>query len=392
MSVTSARLSFLRIARAEPFRVFFPFGALLGAMGVALWPLYFAEAIATYPSIIHARLMLEGMMAAFIFGFLGTAGPRLTETSPFSRTEGGLLLACQAAACLLHLASAHAAGDAFFLAALLCFALALGRRFRARGDLPPPQFVLVALGLACGVAGSALLAWTEALGGWPRLARFGAALLQQGFVLFPALGAGAFLLRKFLDLESDPDALPRAEATDTWRASARRFAALALMIIGTYALEVLGWPRPAGLVRAGLIAGYLSTAMPFWGWPGPFLANSLRLGLASAVLAALTLALDPFRPLAGEHILFLGGFTVLVFTVGTRVIYGHSGQSHLFAGRLPFLIVVHVLIFLALLTRIAAEFGSARAEHLIVAAVLWLAAAAVWSARTLRWIGTVEKE
>lgn len=33
----------------EPFRVFFPIGALLAVLGVALWPLYYAGALVEYP-------------------------------------------------------------------------------------------------------------------------------------------------------------------------------------------------------------------------------------------------------------------------------------------------------------------------------------------------------
>jgi uncharacterized protein involved in response to NO len=63
----------------EPFRIFFPIGAVLALFGVSLWPLYYAGAITEYPSIPHARLMIEGFMASFIIGFLGTAGPRITS-------------------------------------------------------------------------------------------------------------------------------------------------------------------------------------------------------------------------------------------------------------------------------------------------------------------------
>ena len=62
-----------------PFRIFFPIGAVFALVGVALWPLYYAGAVAEYPSILHARLMIEGFMSSFIIGFLGTAGPRTTE-------------------------------------------------------------------------------------------------------------------------------------------------------------------------------------------------------------------------------------------------------------------------------------------------------------------------
>ena len=79
------RRNFLRSGVAEPFRIFFPLGLLLGAIGVALWPLYVWHAIDFYPAQAHVRLMIEGLMGSFIIGFLGTAGPRLLDARPLGR-------------------------------------------------------------------------------------------------------------------------------------------------------------------------------------------------------------------------------------------------------------------------------------------------------------------
>ena len=37
----------------EPFRIFFPIGALLAVLGVSLWPLYYSGAFAEYPCFVH---------------------------------------------------------------------------------------------------------------------------------------------------------------------------------------------------------------------------------------------------------------------------------------------------------------------------------------------------
>ena len=94
----------------EPFRIFFPIGALLALLGVALWPLYYAGAITEYPAILHARLMIEGFMASFIIGFLGTAGPRITSAPHFTRTEVLLLVTLDLLAAGLHFGGSHRAG------------------------------------------------------------------------------------------------------------------------------------------------------------------------------------------------------------------------------------------------------------------------------------------
>ena len=116
----------------EPFRIFFPAGLFIGLAGVALWPFFFLGLIETYPSISHARLMVQGFLTCFIFGFLGTAGPRVMSVRHFSRSEILRLLILLLASCILHLRAFHALADGLFALTLIAFAISLGRRFRAR--------------------------------------------------------------------------------------------------------------------------------------------------------------------------------------------------------------------------------------------------------------------
>jgi uncharacterized protein involved in response to NO len=106
---------------AEPFRIFFPLGLLLGVIGVALWPLFVWQAIDFYPANAHSRFMIEGLMGSFIIGFLGTAGPRLLDARPLSALETSTLLVLQILSALFHLAQNQAAGDIIFLVLLLFF-------------------------------------------------------------------------------------------------------------------------------------------------------------------------------------------------------------------------------------------------------------------------------
>ncbi len=151
-------LSFVRICE-EPFRVFFPIGSTLGMLGVSLWLIYYLGAPIPYPNITHARLMIEGLMASFIFGFLGTAGPRLTSTPHFSVTEVATIFTLDVLAAGAHTGGAHRLGDILFVVCLFLFARTLLKRFRQRNDSPPPNFVLVAFGLLSGIAGATLVAW-----------------------------------------------------------------------------------------------------------------------------------------------------------------------------------------------------------------------------------------
>ena len=113
---------------AEPFRIFFPVGLFLGAIGVALWPLFVWHAIEFYPAQAHVRLMIEGLMGSFIIGFLGTAGPRLLAASPLIVAETCALLGLQIVSAFLHLAQRQTAGDIVFLMLLLLFVGMMAKR------------------------------------------------------------------------------------------------------------------------------------------------------------------------------------------------------------------------------------------------------------------------
>ena len=75
------------VAAGEPFRFFFPVGVLAGLVGAALWPLHFGGTYAPYPALAHARIMAEGFLGGFAFGFLGTALPRMLSAPPLRLLE-----------------------------------------------------------------------------------------------------------------------------------------------------------------------------------------------------------------------------------------------------------------------------------------------------------------
>ena len=366
---------------SEPFRVFFPAGLAIGMVGVSLWPAYYAGLLSFYPGVAHARLMIQGFMASFIVGFLGTAGPRITSTRPFSRVEVLTLLTLDLFAVGLHCGGANRAGDFVFLFFLLAFAGVLGTRFARRQDWPPPNFALVVLGLLNGLVGAGLLALNENAA-YSLAYRIGAALLEQGFVLLPILGVGPFLLPRLLDIPRN-DNLPEGRALPRgWVPRALFAAAIGLAIDGTLILETFGLTISGAALRALAVVAYLVLSLPRRG--RSFLGDSLRMGIAAIPLGFVVEALWPEMRIGALHIVFISGFSFIVLTVATRVVFGHSGNSQLFARRLPFHIAVAVLIWLATFSRYTADLAPrVRTIHLVVAAILWLLAAALWAARVL---------
>ncbi len=366
---------------AEPFRIFFPLGLLLGAIGVALWPLYVWHAINFYPANAHVRLMIEGLMGSFIIGFLGTAGPRLLDASPLIAAETSALLVLQLVSASLHLTQRQTAGDTVFLVLLLLFLGMMARRAQTRHDLPPPQFVLVLFGLFNAIAGIFLITAAKSMTNGLFANQLGSLMLNEGFVLFPVLGVGAFFFPKLLG-GAKPEPSDLQIAAVLWVKRAAIAVLTAMVIWSSFVLEALGWIRTAALVRGVTTLTYFVMQGHLLEKPSgpPFLAHCFRLGALLLVAGLfLPVALPGYR-LANLHLTFIGGFSIILFTVSTRVILGHSGHAYLFRRRLRFLIASLALLVLATVTRVSADFFlPERNSHLVYAALIWLLAAAIWA-------------
>ncbi|SRR6266540_2170870 len=375
---------------AEPFRIFFPAGILIGITGVALWPAYYAGFVITYPGTGHARLMIEGFMASFIIGFLGTAGPRITSTSPLSRREVLALFTLDLLAAGLHFGDAHRAGDVLFVIFIVFFIFTIARRFVRRQDSPPPNFVLVALGLLNGLFGAILVALSENAV-YLITYRIGAALLEQGFVLLPILGVAPFLLPRLPNVAQSDDLPESRTLPPGWIPQAAFAALLGLIIDGTFVAEAFGAVAVAGWIRFGAVMIYVIMRMPHRG--RSFLGNCLRAGIAAVPFGLAVELLWPQYRVGALHILFISAFSFVALTVAIRVVFGHSGRMDLLRKPLPFFTVVGALIFLTMLSRYVADVAPrARTIHLVAAAACWLLAALIWTVRVIPKAAIAEPE
>lgn len=375
---------YAKLCCEEPFRIFFPVGLLIGIYGVLLWPLLYLRVLGTYPATAHARLMSEGLMCCFIFGFLGTALPRVLSVQHLSGWEVLRLLGLISAATIAHLCLAHALGDTFFLAGLLLFAASLARRFRQRQDSPPPNFALVGLGLLNGVVGAALLVFCEWTASAPTAYRFGNSLLNVGFVLLPVLGVAPFFLRRLLDLPSSDD----IASANPWNFGVALL--VGLTMDASFVLELFSSSPAIGWVRCAVALGFLVITVPLRG--SNSLVTSLRMSLAALAAGLGLMAILPAYRISALHVLFIGGFTVAVFSVGTRVVLGHSGNLHLVRARKWSFVATLLLLLLAMISRFSADFVATRNEHLMGAAISWLAAAALWAALVLPYVARSDSD
>ena len=324
-------------------------------------------------------------MTCFVFGFLGTAGPRVMSVPHFSVGEVVRPSVAILAANTLHLCGKHMLGDALFVCALVLFAASLVSRFRRREDSPPPNFALVGLGIVNGIMGASLLVFCQATGSAPNLHRVGVSLLNIGFVLLPVLGVAPFFLRRLLDLPTDNETSTQKH----WIGQAALALVTGLAIDVSFALEVYVSHPAIGWMRFGIAAIYLGATLPMRGHST--LAASLRLSLASIISGLALLAVLPGYRNSALHVVFVGGFSLAIFTVATRVILGHSGNLGLVRRRLLLLSTALLLLVLAMISRFVADFVPTRNEHLLWGAVCWLLAASIWAVIVLPHLTRVEQ-
>ncbi len=356
---------------AEPYRVFFASGVFWSIVGVALWPLFYAQWIGFYPGLVHARLMIECFGGAFVLGFLGTAGPRMASAPKLTPVELLWLFALHLAGAWCHLSLHHWWGDVLFITLLASLLVCLVARVaRFRKEAPPPQLLLAVTGLGCGIAGAALLLSPTTLLDLNRL-RLANLLLYQGLLLPPVLGIGSFVFPRMLGGDfgqAKPLGLVRALVTS-------------VLLVASFQIEAEGHTLVGYGVRTIAAVGYLLIEVK---WINAR-KGSLTTGLFwSLLLGALGLILAPLhyaQHVSIEHLLYIGGFGMLMLIVGSRVLFGHSGDLEGFFLRSKW---VRFLVFLGVLaatTRaVPAVAPSTTVSHHIYASITWAVLAVCWLA------------
>ncbi len=366
--------------QTEPFRIFFPLGALLGWVGVGQWLLYASGVSSSYSCLRHGLVQMQAFMMAFAVGFLMTALPRRTSSAAASHTELTL-----AAFCLV-LTTAALVDDRWVLAqlgylGLLLLLLAFGaRRFLSRtaGRRPPAAFVLIPIGVAQGIAGSVLLIAYFAGGLAPWTAVFAQLLIEQGVFLSLAMGIGSLVLP--LMAGGSPPADLGSSPKETYKAVAYVTAG-ALLFVSLLA-ESLGADRLGPILRAAVVAAALGFGANAWRSPGkPGLHR--RLAALAVWLLPLGLLLSGLWPdyrVPSLHIAFIGGFGLLAFAVATHVTLGHLDLDEESRGRPPAVVALAFGIIAAMAARVAADASNSYFVHLGWAAGAWIVGTAIWLA------------
>lgn len=385
------------VAAGEPFRLMFPVGLGMGLFGVMLWPAYFAGWLENYPSAAHSGIMIQGFLTCFVFGFLGTALPRLLDVPRVTLNETFALAATVLIVVCLHAAGQTPTANALFFVVLLGFLAELLLRIPFRRDTPPPGFVLVAMGLFSALTGALTIFFVPVISAsiQPPVLMLGKLFLNQGYLLLPIMGVGAFLLPRFFGLQNRQSFPESLSVPPGWKPRALFAAACGSGVLVSFVLEATGYSRTGFLLRALAILVYFAREVPFHraGIGHGALAFGLRIALVSIPLGYFLMAIWPEYRDTFIHVVFVTGYSLLTLIVATRVVLGHSGQSHLFKAWLPSLLTMTALVSLAMLTRISADWlGERRSSHLVYAAAVWAVGALIWGILILPSVRQADRE
>jgi uncharacterized protein involved in response to NO len=144
-------------------------------------------------------------------------------------------------------------------------------------------------------------------------------------------------------------------------------------------------------VRAALVTSViLSTIRP---WKLPFLDTTLAWCVWSAhwfvILAVWLVAIAPRYLINLLHVLFIGGFSLLILAIRTRVTLSHGGHSLAQErGSWPLRIGLSTGL-IAMLARVGVPFaGFSYFAHLAWAGILWIGGMLFWGFYLVRLIGT----
>ena len=339
--------------------------------------------------------MAYGLFGGFIFGFLGTAMPRMLSANPFRLIEVIPLLALHLAMVFSLAAGKVFFGDALFLVLLVCFFGCLAIRATKRKNIPPPGFVLVGVAFLCVTAGTILSViqnFWDIDTHWITLQRL---LSYQGFVLLPILGIGPFILPRFFGMPNQHDFTEALVPTKGWIKKALVALVTGAVIIGSFFIEAFGWHRTAHAVRFAATLIYLILEMPFHRAPktGNALGASIRIAFIGVLAGFLGVTFLPAYRVSLLHLTLVGGFAVIMFVVATRVVFGHSGNIALLKGRNRWLLIAVGLMLFGMATRMSGDFWPRVLQsHYIYGAILWIAGVLLWSVYVLPKVLTADTE
>jgi hypothetical protein len=240
------------------------------------------------------------------------------------------------------------------------------------------------LGFFHAVAGSFLLILYQ-MGWFPGWGMsVGRQLFQLGFLLCIVMSIGGFMLPRLMGYYRAENVTLEFDAAKKKRKHER---ALLFHLAAGGGLFLSFWLDPLGLSRWGaflravcVTAQLIFTTKIYQPLPDKNMFNLLVwLSLWSVILGLWGVFLLPAYHVAMKHFIFIGGVSLMTFTVATKIIYTHAGLEAAFHKRMPFMELLGFSIFFALACRVLADFfPEAYFPFLSIGAGVWILGVLTW--------------
>ena len=377
-----AHNTFIKLALSEPFRMFFPAGMIVGITSVVLWPLYEWGLLSVYPSVMHARTLILGFIGLFVLGFLGTAFPRLLGIRSYGYFPvfGGLFLLLIGQVFYLQNQIFHGEVCSLILWSLVFLFIING--FLKRKDMPPPGFLLVISGLG-SLWLSLLMTVLAGLGVWAPAWGFvlSRVFLYEAFPTLLILGVAPYFFPKILGGTNRHEFAESRNPANGWKPLAMRAGIAAVVLLAGYVAKVKD-PALGSMVVTFALVTYVRIEIPLRPHSKKqrgSLANGLMVGMLGILLGSIGPALFPQFRVGIFHLMMVGGVSLILMIVSTRVVHGHAGAVPRSTGNKWWMRCIWILLPVAGLTRLSADVvPSTRSSHLTYTALLFVVCAMIW--------------
>ena len=384
----------------EPYRVFFPLGILAGAIGASHWLFYALGWISHYSGLFHSSVQTKSYMFCFVIGFLLTAMPRFSGTQHATALELSSFLFVVLANIFLLLIGKWIGSELCFSILLILLArFAFVRFVKKEGNVKPPtEFAWIPVAVLHGLIGSALILLSHFQVGPIWLGKAGKAMSEQGFLLSIVVGVGGFLTPRLTGLFTliKPSEIRTMSSEQTYRKERIQFHFLmGFILFVSFWLEGLSQMRAAYAIRAIVVTVelFLSKSLPRPPLVSTFFAWLLWISMWMVFAGSWAVVFLMNQRVALLHIVFIGGYALMTFAVGTMVTLSHGGEAARLQKPLWILWVVAIGIFFALTFRIASSFSAPHHFQLLgVAASCWLVVGFSWLCFVAPRIGRIPHE
>lgn len=303
----------------EPYRILFLLGVFASFIGIGLWLMSAKGLISFFPRQAHANIMYFCFLWSFIAGFLMTAVPKMTGTSPAGIQEISVSVFLVILQMVINLENYFFESVIVFTLQTLFLILFVVRRFLVNKQIPFDGFlfipfsflqVFLAIGLFFRKAGVSTDIFYLFAG--------------EAFILNLIVGLGSRLIPVL-------SRVPNTFAPDVRLPQSRWVKTLVLAIL----LNLGFWIQSLGFLSFGLgirllVLSYV--AIVNFKILSPvttksFVALGLRCGVLSMLLSYVLGILASNHLMSVQHLLYIGGFVLITFMVGTRVMLAHGGEG-----------------------------------------------------------------